>query len=424
MASEDRSPKLPPPPTIGGDSKAPPRIHPPALGQSKADARSVGVDTSFIDGLTAGLLDEIPGESPTPATAQDAVAGPPDDDDDDLERLATRAFAAMDEGGEIARPPRATADEDLEDQNLEDQDLEDQDLEDQDLEDQDLEDQAASEGVAAALPFPPPGAATEVTDAQPPAAPAAGGIPRSWVIVGVGVAIALLIVWKSSGGDEPSSASTEDRVALREHAGEEPGGGGGLDGGGNREGGEGHAGEGGGGHDQAQGSRDADDPDGVAADAREADENADAVADANGAAEGGETDGAAESDEDVETIELAEASQMESTSSSTRSGGSPKPLPASSASTDRAAEDGMSAEELLQAAREAYKKGKVRDAYRLANLSNQKKKSDDALELKAKSACRMKNKDLAKSAYKALPMGDKRRDVRQTCREHDVRLGL
>lgn len=428
MASDDRSPKLPPPPRIGGASEQPaaPRIAPPELGAGKADARAVGVDTSFIDGLTAGLMDELAvgndapsasTPSPAPDTRDEAsedvstsTTSPLDEaNDDDLERLATRAFVAMDEDGNVATEET--------DEGVEAGDESD---------------------TTEAPPIPPPRAATQLaTEAQPPPSAASeSGVPRSWWMGGAAVGLmSLAILWKLCGGADGSSldrADEDERVAALERADGRDGAAGrdGADGGGGEHaGGDGneHAEGGGGGNDRADGAN----PD---ADADE--DRAGAVDDADQMAEDEDADEAAargealdtDDDEDLQIEpgdDAAGEAEAGSASQATRSGGgSPKPLPASTQSADRAAEDAMSAEELLAAAKEAYKKGKARDAYRLANLSNQKKKSEEAVVLKANSACRMKNKDLAKSAYKTLPMGEKRREVRQTCREQDIRLGL
>ena len=45
----------------------PPNIEPPKIVPGKETARSIGIDTAFIDGLAAGLVDEAELPPPPPA---------------------------------------------------------------------------------------------------------------------------------------------------------------------------------------------------------------------------------------------------------------------------------------------------------------------------------------------------------------------
>lgn len=84
----------------------------------------------------------------------------------------------------------------------------------------------------------------------------------------------------------------------------------------------------------------------------------------------------------------------------------------------------MSASELLEAAKEALKKNRHGDAYRLAGKSNKKKSSESAWAVRVEAACGMKNKNAAKSAFDRVDTGKVKRDLRSKCRENDIRLGL
>jgi hypothetical protein len=409
MVSDDKpKPKLPPPPQVGGDASDS-RLAPPNIGKGKTEARKVGIDTSFIDGLTAGLID-VPeadtdppspvradgGEPPAktgraddakPADEQHEIGASSEIDEDQLEQLPTRALPAMDENGDVAASPE---------------------------DDAPAEAGGDADGVAPA-PARPVTAAGEVRTGSE-TAPGAPGVPRSWLMIGAAAGLmSLAVLWKVCGGGDASSTSRdgEDRIAALDR-GEDVGDPEDADAA--RGGGAGPAansdedGAGGGGHDRADGA--------VEVEVEDEDRAADAAEDEDQAI------GPDDNDTDEPMAIEPDAADDDQSGARGSGGGAHKALPPGEQSTDRAAEDQMSAEELLRAAKEAYAKGKARDAYRLANLSHQKQKSDDALEVKAKAACRMKNKDLAKSAFKSLPLGEKRREVRQTCREFDVRLGL
>lgn len=381
MPSEKPPPKIPAPPSIGGGSEESggpkhPRLEPPSIPEGKAAARSVGVDTFFIDGLAAGLADEA---EQTPdagrsedATDSDPVEAPPSDE-------TTRPQAKPVEG--VASKPAEDAQDELER----------------------LETLVAAPAVEA-----PPLAeksAPPIIAARSPSRDAAGpNVPRGLLVAGVGAAaLGLILMTRTCGGtDDPVSAGG-DRVAavdgVQRSADDRAAGAGAT-------GDDAEDGVGGGGADRAA----------AAGDEAEASADTDAPA----------------ADEHIATgtgaeqlvIEIEEAGDGSEAEGAEGGGGSSRGSRSGSHSETRAAEDAMSAEELLAEAKEAYEKGRARDAYRLANQSHRKKKSNEALEVKAKAACRMNDKDLAKSALKKLPLGSARRDVRQACRDHGVRVGL
>jgi hypothetical protein len=101
------------------------------------------------------------------------------------------------------------------------------------------------------------------------------------------------------------------------------------------------------------------------------------------------------------------------------------PRTAPQPTSDPSGEAAMTAEELLEEAKKALSEKRYRDAYRLATRSGYKKKTNETYTVKAKAACGMKDEASAKDAMKALPMGDDRRKViREYCREKGVRLGI
>jgi hypothetical protein len=83
----------------------------------------------------------------------------------------------------------------------------------------------------------------------------------------------------------------------------------------------------------------------------------------------------------------------------------------------------MTAEELLELARKAWAAGNSRDTYKYANKSRYKKNSAEATELATLSACKLKLEKSAKSSFDSLS-GDKRRKVRQKCRDWGVWVGI
>ncbi len=97
--------------------------------------------------------------------------------------------------------------------------------------------------------------------------------------------------------------------------------------------------------------------------------------------------------------------------------------PASSGSSS--AEAQMTAAEMREEAKKALSEKRYRDAYRLATRSYYKEKSNETLEIKGKAACGMNDERAAKSAIKALPVGDDRRkEIRGYCRDRGLRLGI
>ena len=85
----------------------------------------------------------------------------------------------------------------------------------------------------------------------------------------------------------------------------------------------------------------------------------------------------------------------------------------------------MTAEELLEEAKTALKEKRYRDAYRLATRSNYKKKSNETMLVKGKAACGMKDEKAAKNVMKDFALNDDRRkEIRNFCRDRGVRVGL
>ncbi len=105
--------------------------------------------------------------------------------------------------------------------------------------------------------------------------------------------------------------------------------------------------------------------------------------------------------------------------SKSKSSPSPTPIGPSTPSPDA----NLTAEELLELARKAWAAGNSRDTYKYANKSRYKKNSAEATELATLSACKLKLEKSAKSSFDDLS-GDKRRKVRQKCRDWGVWVGL
>lgn len=394
MSTDDAkkpAPVLPPPTKSGG--LRPPKIEPPKIeGESSADAkavaRSVGVDTMFVDGLAEGLSDDPAPNEPEIADSKESKPGASE---------ASEAAASTKE-------PAENEDEAVEKKKAE-----------------------PSEN-AATLFFDPdeksddePGDKLEGKPAVSRSSPAqATPIPRTWLIAG-GAVLALILIIAFSGSDDESDTETtaSSAVAQRPAGSDEEHGASPQGGAAGEAGAAGAAGEG-----EAAGQA------GAAEDARsgadEGEPSDAAVAGAGATAtDGEETDAAAE--EEVMEVEIDDEQDDggdSAESSQGSAGGSPSSLPRSKRDPDRAAEQEMSAEELLAAAKDAYKARRYRDAYRQANLSQNKKASEDALELKAKAACGLNNRDLAKKSFKQLPLGERRRNVRESCRSHDIHMGI
>ncbi|MBC8074412.1 MAG: hypothetical protein IAG13_39195, partial [Deltaproteobacteria bacterium] len=121
-------------------------------------------------------------------------------------------------------------------------------------------------------------------------------------------------------------------------------------------------------------------------------------------------------------IDGAPAADAHETPAATTNKPSGRTDSAASAST-RSAEAKLTAEELLALARTAWKAGNARDTYKFGNKSRYKQPSAEATELVTLAACKMKLDDAAKATFKDLD-GDRRKRVRNECRELGVRVGL
>lgn len=70
------------------------------------------------------------------------------------------------------------------------------------------------------------------------------------------------------------------------------------------------------------------------------------------------------------------------------------------------------------------RKARGRKAYRLAKRSLGLHKTNEALEIMTTGACQMNERELAREAFKRLPVNGRRRIMRKKCRDHGIRLGL
>lgn len=441
--------KLPPPPDVGAA-----RARSETFVQRKSDAKNVGLDTAFVDGLTADLvLDGVPeelvpegapgagsedgvdadalfGDAPEgPASAKIgasavrtgatmlAVPAPSIDDLQGAEAQLAAAVASSSDASSIeadaAKPPDDSS--------------------------APADDEAPAVAKAdAETPAAPKPAAPKPAGPEAAAAPAATPYnPATLAIGGALLAIVLLLVFKTCSN--PSDPGTASRTAAAGGPGATPGASasgqraGGAEGGGAEGGGaEAGAAEGGGRGDAAGGGE------GGGGDAAAAGGTGAAANEGDGA-EAGATEGGGQADDPAAATGEPEMKIDEETGSaeadagadeadegrSDGGGGSPKPV-ASAGTTDpdRAAEAAMSAEELLAKARESLKSKKYRDAYRQSTASYHKKKSDAALKVRVEAACGMNNKSAAKSSFDKVSSGPDRRELRGKCRDHGVRLGL
>jgi hypothetical protein len=82
----------------------------------------------------------------------------------------------------------------------------------------------------------------------------------------------------------------------------------------------------------------------------------------------------------------------------------------------------LSARGLLGKARRAFRSGRPGAAYRLAGQSARRRDSPEARAVQAKAACELRNKSAARTAYRELPLGRTRRDVRRRCRKSGILL--
>ena len=156
------------------------------------------------------------------------------------------------------------------------------------------------------------------------------------------------------------------------------------------------------------------------------------------AANEGQQDAAAKDDTQA-AAEPTKSDSSKRTDSSSSSRTSDDATPASTSSKSSSSKDrkdtlqtgstapppdaNLTAEELLELARKAWKEGNARDAYKYANKSRYKKPSVEATELATLAACKLHLEKSAKASFDGLE-GDKRRKVRQKCREWGVWVGL
>jgi len=100
----------------------------------------------------------------------------------------------------------------------------------------------------------------------------------------------------------------------------------------------------------------------------------------------------------------------------------PPPAPTTEDEGDVATGDD-SADNLLNSAKTAYRRGDVASAHRLASESNAKKSSVAAVSIMTRAACRLNDEAKAKDAFNRLPVAE-RNVIRRECRQYGVRVGL
>jgi len=248
-----------------------------------------------------------------------------------------------------------------------------------------------------------------------------------------------------TGKNAPIAAKLDDDARRGDAAsasGAANAGGGGNDaaegGAGAREGeGEGEAGGGAGAEDDEDVRAD----DGAAAEGgggEAKDEPASAGAAEGGDAAGEDAAGEAAPSEDAakDDAQAADAPADQAAAAPTKSGTAKDTTPASTSSKSKSRtsatpiapstpspESSMTAEELLALAKKAWAAGNARDTYKYANKSRYKKPSTEATELATLSACKLNLEKSAKSSFDDLS-GEKRRKVRQKCRDWGVWVGL
>lgn len=103
----------------------------------------------------------------------------------------------------------------------------------------------------------------------------------------------------------------------------------------------------------------------------------------------------------------------------------PPPSPTGRTQADRDAEAKMTADELLDAASEAYQDKRYKDAYRLATRSQRSRPRDKAQMLRGRSACRLRDEKNAREIVRSFKLGDEhRKTLRAFCKDRGVRVGL
>jgi hypothetical protein len=396
----------------GGDDDAP-RERSATFMQRKEDARAVGLNTGFVDDLTAGLIREG-------LVSDDAGT------DVEVERVPVRTggtMMAVDAPALDEIPAAATAKADAAKADA--------------TKAGSAKVGSAKVAVAAAAKTPPKAGAD---------APAAAAAPPreaiSPLVLGVGAAaigLLLLFGWQScrnradktsdgAGGDQIAAGT--DATRLNAADGAAAGNEGGGAGGGAADAADGAASAGGadggaeptsaGGNADGGGGDGATSADGAAAGEGE-DEGAPGTGDdgadgSEAAGSGGEADGDVVVVEDDDGGGDGEGKGGGGRSTPKSAGGAKDP--------SKVAEDEMSAAELLAAAKEALSAKSYADAYRLAGKAHRKKASEAALVVRVEAACGMKNKNTAKSSFDKITTGKTKRDLRAKCRDKGVRLGL
>jgi hypothetical protein len=421
--AKPRPPVLPPPPRTKADE---------AYAREKAKARAVGIDTEFIDGLTESLLGDdpvVPATPPTPDAGGSEATGASEDPD-----LGASASASGEAEPEVSEGARTRAMVRPLASSLVADDARDPD-----------DEPSAGKGAVAAHDEPSDdsghrGAVGAMGAAASPAvsgrAPSGLGTmhPGMFVIAGMLLVGLVLWVWPSNdsgvrdaarvvsadgsprgqAGDGAAASAADGAAASAGREADE-----GDTAGGRASGGEGAV------------VRDDDDPsrgsggrenEGEARDDRG---QTDAAGDAPDSGEAGD---AAVRDTDVamldDAVEIDDGgSEQADSSGDTRSAGGAAPLRGGS-DPNASAEASMTAEELELAAKEALAQKRYRDAYRLAGRAYTKKKTETALAMRVHAACGMKNQDAAKRSFKDLPLGATRRELRNTCKDLGVRVGL
>jgi hypothetical protein len=440
MAKKPQKPVLPPPPAVGPGTVAPAPII-----DATAPVDPLVPDSWFTD------FDQ--GE-PAPSLVETQTA--------DVDREA----ASNDAGAPVDAPKTDEIDDAIEAEPIEEVAVV-------------VATSAASESSGAAAP-PPPVVEAKPLGAAPPLRGEAGGtvlpgaVPPPGMdaqqklmtrLVAGGIAVVAVVaiaircaavpsstatkgdaVARAGGSNVEGSKIADDPTALARAGASDNAGGGGNAGGGDNAGGGGNAGDGGNASagDNAGGNAGAGDD--AAADGNagggsngdsaakdgSADGNVDSIDDARKDGAAASDPAAAEEDDDVRVDDAAEARSDKptsaeggnagsSSSSSSKSGGS-RTDDAAAAST-RSAEQSMTADELLELARKAWKAGNARDTLKYANKSRYKDPSAEASELATLAACKMKLDAAAKTSYKDLS-GDRRKRVRNQCRDMGVRVGL
>lgn len=320
--------------------------------------------------------------------------------------------------------------------------------------DEDEDDKKAAVVVAPSKPKPKPeaeskpepkraAAATSVAASQPAAND--GPDLQKYAVFGL---VALLLLFGGyalmSRDDDPKGAEVakagaagKDKAAPAEGRDDEAGdgeagdGGGGGGGGGAADAADDAAGGGGGGGGDAEEAGDeaapagADDAAGEGADEAAEGGGAAGATDAQeAAADAADTEGPVAADSGDADIEIDGGGDDEGGGGGGGGGGVAPISGNTDKKQEREAENEMTAKELREAAQEALKKKRYSDAYRLSGKAIRKESTESAHAIRVEAACGMKNQAAAKSAFDHITTGKLKRDLRASCRTHDVRLGI